>query len=214
MKRLWLFIALSVLAGSCAGMPAITSGLGDDPNIRTACTIPFLISKYKMIHSITASASGGPTGAIIGITVADPAVRSVHAVIMTIEGLVIFEAEYQTRLTIIRGLPPFDSPDFARGLMDDIILTFMPPNEKTIETGILQNGSYICRYTDKESVTDIVYASGNGWTINRYINGRLNKSIILSKEEKHGQRKEITIIGKKPWKYTMTLELLEAEQVP
>ena len=82
----------------------------------------------------------------MGVTVISPEERKIESVIMTIEGFVFLDAYYDQKVVINRGIPPFDSIDFARGMMDDIKLIFFKPEGGLIESGMSDDGSYLCRY--------------------------------------------------------------------
>jgi len=88
---------------------------------------------------------------------------------MTLEGLAVFEAEWDGQLKVNRAIAPFDSRLFARGLMDDIRLLFLRPTGAPLESGFMENGNSICRYRDPdEGIVDVVSEGKDRWEIRRY----------------------------------------------
>jgi len=76
----------------------------------------FLKGKYRLTQSIKAELPDGNNALLIGITVVDTDAKTISAVLMTVEGIVLLDAEYKdTNISIIRSIPPFDSRDFANG---------------------------------------------------------------------------------------------------
>ncbi len=78
---------------------------------------------------------GGGSFVSMGVTVISSRLRTNRSVIMTFEGFVVFDGEYDGRLIVHRALPPFDSPHFAEGLMEDIRLIFFEPQGPVIGAG-------------------------------------------------------------------------------
>jgi hypothetical protein len=76
----------------------------------------------------------------MGVTELSSDPERIHAVMMTIEGLVLFDALFDGKLTINRGVAPFDSREFAEGLMDDIRLIFFKPAGNAVDAGLTEDG--------------------------------------------------------------------------
>jgi hypothetical protein len=88
---------------------------------------------------------------------------------MTLEGFVLFDARYDQGLTTNRAIPPFDRIEFAKGLMKDIRLIFFKPDGPFVGSGILKDGSPICRYQNPEGrIIDIITFPDNAWEIRQY----------------------------------------------
>ena len=156
---------------------------------------------------------------IIGISIIYPKIKRVESVIMTIEGLVLFDAYYEQKLVINRGVPPFDSVDFAKGLMNDIKLMFFKPEGQIIEAGMLSSGEYVCRHRNIDGhFVDIVINNVCTWEIRRY-----TPSAALRKTIKAGHCKtlpgsngicvpgRIELADRGINGYSLTLELIEAK---
>lgn len=118
-------LILSLLLASCSSLPEIRPS-ADVTGKMSACPSPFVVQKTRFIHAIEAAMAGETRAVMIGVTVADPAARTLSCALLSPEGLVFFEASRTSIGTqISRALPPFDKVDVARGLMDDIELIFL-----------------------------------------------------------------------------------------
>jgi len=174
MKSVFPLLLLFLLA-SCSGrqhLPAL-SGLaaGDSSQsgqILQRCGQVFPLGDWQFVHSIEFNRGGRGGSSVIGVTTMRG--RTLHCVLMTVEGLVLFEAELdQEELETSRAIPPFDNPEFARGLMRDVQTIFLPPPGKQTETGRLEGGEFVCRYhMDNAQITDVIVAEDNGFRINVY----------------------------------------------
>ena len=120
----------------------------------------------------------GGTASVIGITDISSDLESVHCIIVSIEGLVLFDGVYRGAVVIKRGIQPFDSKEFAKGLMNDIRMVFFPPVGELTGTGVLSNGSHVCRYrNDTMTIVDVIIDPNHDWEIRQYRNGNLDRSV-------------------------------------
>ncbi len=124
---------------------------------------------------------GGKKAVMMGISDISPESGTVHCIMMSIEGLVLFDAVHDREITVNRAVPPFDSNNFAEGLMDDIKLLFFRPDTRHSETGILENGTRVCRHTSEPGVTiDVICHEDNTWTIRKYLKQKPVRTIRAS----------------------------------
>lgn len=143
--NLRLLLILPLLLASCSSLPEIRPS-PDAAGTRFACPSPFVARKTLFIHAIEAATAGETRAVMIGVTVADPASRTLSCALMSPEGMVLFEASRNPSGTqISRALPPFDEEEFARGLLDDIELIFFEPPEPVERAGLLDTGRFMCR---------------------------------------------------------------------
>ena len=107
---------------------------------------------------------------MMGLTLmSSPATGRYRSVLLTLEGFVVFDAEYDGRLTVHRALPPFDSPHFAEGLMEDIRLVFFEPDGPVVASGTLKDGGAVRRHRLPDGGTvDLELLPGDDWRIRRY----------------------------------------------
>ena len=97
------------------------------------------------------------------VTVTDPASEEIQAAIVSLEGLVIFDATLsRDGLQVHRALPPFNRQRFASGLMRDVQFIFMLPVGEPAITGMLDDGLSVCRYYNvlNSTVDVIVHPDG------------------------------------------------------
>ena len=174
MKSVFPFVLLLLLA-SCSGrqhLPALTGLAAGDATqsgqFLQRCGQVFPRGDWQFVHSIEFNRDGRGGGSLIGVTTMRG--KTLHCVLMTVEGLVLFEAELdQEELETRRAIPPFDNPEFARGLMRDVQTIFLPPPGQQAETGRLEGCDIVCRYpTDNGQITDVIVAGNGGFQINVY----------------------------------------------
>ena len=182
-----LILGAFVVIFSCTGLPRTTPLDAVRPaELHNKCCSLFLDGDWQFVHSIDASLPGGNGGVIMGVTIISVPHQTIKCVIMTIEGFVLFEAEYDQTLLVTRSVSPFDSKAFAKALIKDIQLIFFRPGGKMIESGILDNGLPVCRYeTPGQRIVDIILHNDNTWEIQQFSSGfRLNRSVKLSSSQK------------------------------
>ncbi len=209
-----LFIIHAMLI-SCGSLPKIESVDSNIyPHIKKECSLPFFAKKCRLVHSIEATLPDGSMSSAIGVAIADPDADTIHGVIMTIEGVVLFDALYSGgTLSIERGVPPFNSTDFAGSIMDDMRLIFFIPEGNPYETGKLENGALICRYRkDDGNVIDVVRNSDGSWELQQYSNyHNLLRTIRFFTPNKLGIPKEIELTAHGFFGYSLYFTLLEFE---
>jgi hypothetical protein len=187
-----VFVLVGVLLFviSCASLPAMyRSNCPAALEIQAKCRVPFPQGKWQFVHYIEATLPGGKKGFVMGITVISPVTETIDCVIMTLEGFVLFDARYDQGLITNRAIAPFDRIEFAKGLMDDIRLIFFKPDGPLIGSGILEDGSPVCRYQDFEGKTiDIITFPDNSWEIRQYGKDlRLARTVTASSPKKAGR---------------------------
>lgn len=170
MKCLCKLMILWSLGTACSSLPQIIpAGDSTAAQMSEACHLPFPNGRWQFLHSLEATLPGGQKGFLMGLTVISSSDRSIRSVMMTLEGLVVFDAQFNEQLTVRRAIPPFDSSDFAKGLIQDILLIFFEPPGSLIESGSLKNGSSVCRHRDPAGgVVDIVTRADGNWEIRQY----------------------------------------------
>ncbi len=223
MRNIYLLLMILFLMISCAGSPGpvtIERQLSFDVD-DNRCKIPFPDRDWQFVHSIQAAMPGGQKAVMIGVTALSPKTGIIECVMMTVEGLVVFDARYDGQIVIHRALPPFDSMTFARGLIDDIRLMFFPPDGPLIASGISEDGALICRYrADRGMMVDIVIHEDHLWEIRQYDqDSRLIRSLktdfgsrgTAGRQNPIPAKLELTAFG--PSEYALTLDLIEAREL-
>ena len=221
MKGIILLFCAALFFTSCSTIPKLEPlNSVALPGVTNECRTMFPTNGWQFVHSIEASIQGRQKAFLIGITDISPDQGRVRCVIMTIEGLVLFDALSDQKTVIKRGISPFDSMAFAKGLMNDIRLIFFSPDGECIKTGMLGKGTYVCRYgSDDDTIVDLITNQGRTWEIRQYKNGKLARSVKAHlKKDVHNQdqyvvpdRLELSAHG--VHSYALVLRLIREEQV-
>jgi len=211
MKRISLLIIIIFLS-SCQTLPVIQSPSSPVKDKSITCPYPFLKEKVRLTHTMEVRMAGEVRSTIIGVTVADPSSRSVSCAIMTAEGMVLFEAESTPgSLKINRALPPFNSGDFAKNMIEDIKLIFFEPEGKIKSRGYLPDGATACRYLQKNGDSiDVINDESSGLQIKRYSSsGALKRHVLFDKTKNIYQR--IELLAYETLDYSLVMNLIEAK---
>jgi hypothetical protein len=179
------------------------------------CGRPFIKIPYRFVHTIEAALPGGKTAILIGVTLVDPVEKTLHSVLMTLEGLVLFDGEYGGgALSVNRAVSPFDQDAVAQNMMEDIRLLFLVPTDSALEAGVLQDGSALCRRKGKAGETvDILVRPDRTWKMETYINPFERLREVTATSITGGIPGELELKGKSYGNYTLRLKLVSAEPV-
>ncbi len=210
--RGFLLLMSALLLVSCAALPAIApSGKAEKPLV---CPSPYCTGKYRFIHALEVRLAGQPQTVMVGVTLIDPAARTISCALVSTEGLAFFEAaQGPDGLTVSRALPPFDSGDFARNMMDDIGLIFLAPQEAPVERGVLAEGDAVCRYKEPARWIDVGTGRDGRIRIRRYSQrGGLERSVTLAGGANPYSTIELRATGL--FEYELFMTLIESEAVP
>jgi len=210
-----IFFLLGVLfLTACAGVPhIITVDTALIPKTVNTCETVFPKGKWQFAHVIEATLPGGRKSQLIGVTEVSSNPERIHAVMMTIEGLVLFDGLDDGKLTIRRGVAPFDSQAFAKGLMEDIRLIFLEPDGEPMGVGITENGFLICRYqVSDDSIVDVMVRPDAGFEIRKYVNEQLVRKVVAEANSRSIPEK-MAFTAYEPAGYRLNLRLISAEKI-
>jgi len=211
MRCLVLLIG-SFLVVSCAALPAIHPPPSVSYGKTFTCPSPFLLEKTRLIHAIEVRAAGRIQTVMIGVTLLDPATRTISCALMSPEGMALFEAAAGPGgLKIGRALPPLDSVDFARNMMADIELIFLPPPDAPAQKGVLASGEVVCRrHKEPGGWIDVLEGPDGHIQIRRYSEGgSLQRRVILDGKSANAY----STIELQSTTYTLIMTLIESEAV-
>jgi hypothetical protein len=221
MKGIMLLFCMVLFFFSCSAIPKLEPLNSEAlPGVVNQCRTIFPTNGWQFVHSIEATIQGRQKAFLIGITDISPDLGRVRCVMMTIEGLVLFDALSDPETIIKRGIRPFDSMAFAKGLMNDIRLISFSPNGECIKKGMSGKGSYVCRYgNDGNTIVDLVANPDRTWEIRQYKNGDLVRSVKaylkegMTHEDQYvvPDRLELTAHGVHA--YDLVLSLIRAEHI-
>lgn len=218
-----LAVVAAVTCAACAGMPRLEPA--PDARVQSSLAerarLPFLTGRWRLVHSIEADLPGGHRTALMGVTESDAVRGSVHAVMMSLEGVVLFDGIYDgQRLSVARAVPPFDRPSFARGMIDDITLMLFAPRGDSPRCGSLPGGRSACRFVATASshpgdpVTIDVVMRQSGWEVRRYASGdRPGRLVTIPLFPGHPLPQRVEIRAPGPGGYRLQLSLVESEPV-
>ena len=224
MKSLF-FLVLLLLTASCAGKqsaclpnlnPLEFHDEGEERQLRQRCAQNFVAGHWQLVHSITFQLTGGSGATVIGVSVLEGGI--LKCALLSVEGVVLFEAVLDRDLAVNRALPPFDHPEFARGLMRDVQNIFLPPSAHPPQTGIVVSGEAVCRYVAEEGQTVDLFLSEDG-SSRMHIYGpdqRRTRTIVRqgSGSAAAGMIPEtLKLIAPGRKGYTLTMKLISAEPI-
>ena len=199
------------LLTACAGLPRMKAiGNAEVSKTVSFCNDAFPQGKWQLAHAIRATLPNGGKAQLLGVTEISSDPEQIHAVMMTIEGLVLFDGLEDGRLTMKRGVAPFDSRAFAKGLMEDIRLIFIKPAGNPI-VGLTEDGFPVCRYrVSDKAMVDVMVGSHGRLEILKYENERLIRRVT---RESNPLPEKITLTAYGPARYGLNLRLISAEQI-
>ena len=210
MKRLWILIVFLFIAG-CSSLPVIHQPPAS--NSKTTCPSVFPAAPTRFIHAIEVRLAGQTRAVMTGVTLVDPAARMMSCAVVTVEGLMLFEATSDSKtIKINRALPPFDAPDFARNMLEDISLIFLAPQGVLHTQGYLADGRLVCRWNrTQEGWVDVIKDKDQQVSIQRYDkSGRPERTVIIGSREA-APYASIELQAPGPGGYTLLMTLIESE---
>jgi hypothetical protein len=160
--RLLLLWVLTDLLFGCAGLPKLTPAPGESSiEWETVCLRFFPQSPWRAVHALHISGPFGQRSSVMGVTVVDPTTRRIRAVILSVEGIVLFDASREAGTTTVhRAVPSLDHKGFPEGLMHDVDLMFLAPEGGPAETGQNSEGNPVCRWRSESGTTTDVAGTG------------------------------------------------------
>ncbi len=199
---------------ACSAIPhiiAVDTAL--TPKTIKNCETVFQNGTWQFAHVIEATLPGGGKSQLIGVTEVSSSPERIHAVMMTIEGLVLFDGMEDGKLTINRGVAPFDSIGFAKGLMEDIRLMFLKPDGEPMGVGITDNGFEVCRYRiSNDTVIDVTVRPDCMFEIREYVNEQLVRKVVAEVNSRSIPEK-MAFTAYEPAGYRLNLRLISAEKI-
>jgi hypothetical protein len=205
----WLLMA-------CSSLPQIKPARPDlQPNLRERCQSVFPAGPHQFVHSIEARLPDDSRSMAIGIVTLDPGTGVIRCVIMTIEGFVLFDARYQQTVTVNRAVHPFDSPEFAKNMMEDIRFIFFQPGGALVATGVFDNDFPGCRWRNSDGLAvDVVLNQQRGWLIRKYdVSDHVSGQVRAYALNPEGIPEKIELSRHRFPSYTLKMTLLQAERL-
>lgn len=149
------------------------------------CAAVFPQGRRQFVHAIDFTMQGGSGTAVVGVTSLND--NTIACALVTVEGLTLFEAvfHHDASFEVKRAVPPFDTPEFATGLISDIRAIFQPPQGRGSRGQLLLPApaaglTAVCRYKDPDGgVVDVLPDVDGCWQIRSYTpDGVMDRSIV------------------------------------
>jgi len=203
------FLLLSI---GCVPMAetALSPGSPDD---LPGCYAIFPAGPWGSVHRIEAIIRGGVSSSLLGVTKGEPSEHRLHSLLLTPEGFILFDAELREGgIAVRKAMAPFDSPAFARGLMEDVALLFLPPQVRPTTWGKEADGTRICRWEGPDgSCTEVRGSMDHGWRIlRRDDQGEVIREVSLNGPFVQGLASHMELRAFKPASYRLRMTLLQA----
>jgi hypothetical protein len=182
------------------------------PDELPGCYAIFPAGPWESVHKIEAIIRGGVSSSLLGVTKGEPSERRLHSLLLTPEGFILFDAEFREGGIVVRkAVAPFDSPAFARGLMEDVTLLFFPPQARAATWGKEADGTWICRWESlDDSCTEVRGSMDRGWRIlRRDDRGEVTREISLNGPFVQGLAFHMELRAAKPASYRLRMTLLQ-----
>jgi len=186
----------------------LSPGLPED---LPGCYAIFPAEPWESVHRIEATIRGG-SSSLLGVTKGEPSERRLQSLLLTPEGFILFEAERrESGITVRKAVAPFDSSAFARGLMEDVALLFLPPQVKPTTWGKETHGAMICNWEGPDdSHTEIMGSMDSGWRIlRRDKQGEVIKEVVLNGPFVNGLASRVELRAFKPASYRLRMTLVQ-----
>ncbi len=206
-RGLYLLFCLTLGLGSCSHLPSLKplAPEVDPKNLEASCLALFPKQAQRFVHQIRAELPMNQHSAMLGVSLVYPGRRHLRAVLLSVEGLTLLDAERSpSGDRVHRAIGPMEDQDFARGLLDDVELLLLAPHGETRFGEVA--GQATCRTEVDGGVTDIRF-DGQIWHLKRYdAQGRLLRSIQASRQ--NAQIKALGLGG-----YLLKLKLQSQESL-
>jgi hypothetical protein len=202
-----LFAVLMFCVG-CLPMPE-TALLPGAPEELQRCFALFPSGPWECVHKIEAVIQEGMPFVLLGITKGDPADRKLHTALLTPEGFILFEAEQlEDTISVLKAVAPFDSAAFARGLMEDVSLLFLPPQGGPSKWGRSADGAILCQWESPDGSRREISLSTVLKISLRDRHGDLVKEALLKAPFVKGLASQMELRAHKPAPYRLKMTLL------
>jgi hypothetical protein len=199
------------LSAGCFSISKTTLSPGSPEDLPRCYTV-FPAEPWESVHKIEATFRRGGSFSLLGVTKGEPSERRLQSVLLTPEGFILFDVELRDgEMAVRKAVAPFDSPAFARGLMEDVSLLFLSPQTKPMAWGKEMDGGLICEWEGSDdSRTEVMGSMDRGWRILRRNNlGKITKEIFLNGPFVNGLASDIELRAFKPAPYTLRMTLVQ-----
>lgn len=170
MKPVLPYIILAcLLTTACSSLPRLVPSTPAE-KAPGRCLTPFPSKNQQLVHTLSAELPDGKHSLLTGVITVYPARNSIHAALLTQEGLVLFEGRVNgDQIAIKQAIPPFSDKRFAAALLGDVRLIFLKPHGSLMAIGKTERCGFVCRYKNKDgSFIDVKVDSKSSWELIQY----------------------------------------------
>ena len=205
-----------LLAGCGSGLTTLLPvSVSARAEIVRDCIGIFPQGKWQVTHVVEATLPFGNETSLIGVVAVGSSPGDFRSLLLTQEGIVLFDADYrQGKIEVRRALPPLDPTKFGRGMVQDVRLLLFAPGGTLAEVGQSANGEFVCRWRDGEQVVDVVLTGIRQARLLRFELGSLVREARLSGVDPQGFAREAWLETQGMIGYSLHLSLLDVEQDP
>jgi hypothetical protein len=199
-----------ILSAGCGPISKTTLRPGS-PDDLPGCYAIFPAEPWVSVHRLEATIRGG-SSSLLGVTKGEPSERRLQSLLLSPEGFILFDAELSGGgIAVRKAVDPFDSPAFARGLMEDVALLFLLPQVKPTTWGKETHGAMICNWEGPDdSHTEIMGSMDSGWRILRRDKyGKVIKKVVLNGPFVNGLASRVELWSFKPASYRLRMTLVQ-----
>jgi hypothetical protein len=199
-----------ILFAGCGNLSKTTLKPGS-PGDLPGCYAIFPSEPWESVHRLEATIGEG-SFSLLGVTKGESTERRLQSLLLSAEGFILFDAELSGgRIALRKAVNPFNSPAFARGLMEDVSLLFLPPQVKPTAWGKEKDGTMICTWEGPdESHTEISGSMESGWKIlRRNKQGKVLKKAVLHGPFVNGLASRVELQAFKPVSYRIRMTLVQ-----
>ncbi len=211
----FLVLLAGLLWMACGGIPVIhpIANLNLRADLKSDCESVFPRGKWNVVHAMEVTLPMGKKTSLMGASVGVAATGAVKSVLLSPEGIVLFDAAIENdEIRTHRALPPLEDPEFATRMFADIHLMFFQPPGNATEVGRMGDGRLVCRWRQKSGIVDVVMEAGGGWRIQKYNSGGLlSREAVARPPFSKGFAREMILTAFGLGGYKMRFGLLRVE---
>ncbi len=206
-------VLLALILEACATVPVYKPL---NPQRAKACPDILPNQPFRAVHQIEMESAHTGKSIFIGAAKCEPAREALQAVLMSVEGMVLFDAEVKKGgLRVISAFPPLNDPAFARGLMVDVSFVLLKSVGAPLETGSDEHGLSACRWsTENGSIIEQAFMRDGTVRIRHYDDKRrITKEALAFPPFDRGLPSQTRLRAFGPAKYSINLILMDVELI-
>jgi hypothetical protein len=206
------FLGILFVSIGCVSQIKPPLSLGTPEELQ-GCFTPFPPEPWESVHKIEAVFRGGVASTLLGVTRGEPSARRLQCLLLAPEGFTLFDGELREgEIHVRQAVPPFDSPTFAKGLMEDVALLFLIPSNRPTSWGKASDGTRICRWEGPDGFrTEVWKSSDQGWRIQRWDDrGELIREVFLEEPFVRGLAANLELQVLRPIFYKLKMTLIQS----